>query len=162
MPSKDVPSDRGWSESTSGQAVGPSHDRTPPTRPGSAPSAEASPRSDYLTLAQAAALAPGRPSANCLWRWCRRGVLARTGARVRLRHVRHGGRVYTRAAWLEAFGRDLADADRQYFEPDPPNSSNSKGRVETAREVRRGGSATSNPTTDHAASIDAELDAEGL
>ena len=29
---------------------------------------------DYMTLTQAAKLAPGRPSVNCIWRWCRKGA----------------------------------------------------------------------------------------
>ena len=57
-----------------------------------------------------------RPSANCIWRWCRRGVLSRGGERVRLQHVRIGGRVYTTARWLEEFGRRLAEADAKYFD----------------------------------------------
>ena len=71
---------------------------------------------NYLTLTQAAKVAPGRPSTNCLWRWCRRGVLARDGTRVRLEHVRLGGRVYTTPGWLAQFGRHLATADRAYFD----------------------------------------------
>jgi len=42
---------------------------------------------EHLTLMQAAKLAPGRPSGNCIWRWCRRGVLARSGERIRLEHI---------------------------------------------------------------------------
>jgi len=36
-----------------------------------APAAE-----EHITLAQAAKLAPGRPSSNCVWRWCCHGVKA--------------------------------------------------------------------------------------
>ena len=39
-----------------------------------------------ITLTEAAKITPGRPSTNCLWRWCRRGVLSRGGERVRLEH----------------------------------------------------------------------------
>jgi hypothetical protein len=73
-------------------------------------------KDDYLTLTEAANLTPGRPSANCLWRWCRRGVISRSGERVRLQHARMGGKIFTTTAWLEEFGRRLADADRRYFE----------------------------------------------
>jgi hypothetical protein len=51
---------------------------------------------DYITLGEAAKIAPGRPSANCVWRWCRKGVLSRAGQRVRLRHVRIGGKIITK------------------------------------------------------------------
>jgi hypothetical protein len=71
---------------------------------------------DYLTLGKAAAEAPGRPSSNAVWRWCRRGVVARGGARVRLQHVRLGGRVYTTRRWLREFGERLAAADAAHFD----------------------------------------------
>lgn len=71
---------------------------------------------DYITLTEAAKIAPGRPSTNCIWRWCRRGVKARGGERVRLQHVRIGGMIYTTARWLKAFGRALAEADAKYFD----------------------------------------------
>lgn len=71
---------------------------------------------EYITLTQAAKIAPGRPSTNCIWRWCRRGVLSRGDERVRLRHIRMGGMIYTTSAWLEEFGRKLAEADAKYFD----------------------------------------------
>ena len=73
---------------------------------------------EYITLTQAAKLAPGRPSVNCIWRWCRKGVLARSGQRVNLQHVRIGGKLFTTAAWLSQFGQALADADANYFRLD--------------------------------------------
>ena len=70
---------------------------------------------NYLTCAQVAQTAPGRPSANCVWRWARRGVRARTGQRVFLDHVRAGKRVFIPAGALEKFMAALAEADRGYF-----------------------------------------------
>jgi hypothetical protein len=70
---------------------------------------------EYLTLAQAAKLAPGRPSANCIWRWCRRGVLARSGTRVCLRHIRAGGKIFTTEQWVHEFCEQLAAADVEHF-----------------------------------------------
>lgn len=69
-----------------------------------------------ITLTEAAKITPGRPSTNCLWRWCRRGVLSRGGERVRLEHRRIGGKIFTAADWLDEFGRKLAEADTQYFD----------------------------------------------
>lgn len=66
---------------------------------------------DYLTLAEAARLTPRRPTAGTLWRWARRGVRARDGRSIRLRHVRVGGRVYTTEQWLHEFFAELAAAD---------------------------------------------------
>ncbi len=66
---------------------------------------------DYLSLTDVAKVTPGRPSTNCVWRWCRRGVLSRSGERIRLQHVRMGGMIYTTHAWLEKFGHLLAAAD---------------------------------------------------
>ncbi len=68
-----------------------------------------------LSLTDVAKIAPGRPTPNCVWRWCRRGVLARNGWRIRLEHVRVGGRIFSTRAWLEDFGRGLAEADSKYF-----------------------------------------------
>lgn len=76
-----------------------------------APTAE-----EHITLSQAAKLAPGRPSPNCVWRWCREGVKAASGQRVRLKHVRFGSRIYTTRQWLNAFGLALAEADAAHFE----------------------------------------------
>lgn len=41
--------------------------------------------------------------------------MARSGERVRLTHVRFGGRVFTRALWIQEFGERLAAADTEYF-----------------------------------------------
>lgn len=71
---------------------------------------------EHITLTQAANIAPGRPSSNCIWRWCRRGVRSRNGERVRLQHLRIGGKIFTTARWLEEFGRALAEADARYFD----------------------------------------------
>jgi len=69
----------------------------------------------YLTCIQVAQAAPGRPSANCVWRWARRGVRSRTGDRVYLDHVRAGRKVFIPAGALEKFMAALAEADRQHF-----------------------------------------------
>ena len=73
-------------------------------------------RTILITITEAAHLAPGRPSTNCVWRWCRKGVKSRAGERVRLEHRRIGGKIFTTLAWLEEFGRQLAAADSKYFE----------------------------------------------
>lgn len=83
----------------------------------------------YLTLAQAAKLAPTRPSANAVWRWCRKGVLSRSGERVRLGHVRVGGRVFTTEADMQRFFSELAEADAEHF--------NANDGTNRAKEVRR-------------------------
>ncbi len=70
----------------------------------------------HLTLSQAARVVPSSVSPNCVWRWCRRGVLARTGERIKLQHVRIGGKLFTKAKWIEEFGERLAEADARYFD----------------------------------------------
>lgn len=72
--------------------------------------------SPLITLTEATKIAPGRPSTNCLWRWCRRGVISRGGERIRLQHRRIGGKIFTALSWLEEFGRQLAEADTRYFD----------------------------------------------
>ncbi len=72
----------------------------------------------YISLTQATKIAPGRPSINCVWRWCRRGVMSRSGERIRLTHIRVGGKLFTSSAWLDEFGRRLAEADARHFDRD--------------------------------------------
>ncbi len=119
----------------------------------------------YLTLGQASKLAPGNPSTNCIWRWCRRGVLARSRQRIRLRHIRAGGKVMTTAAWIAEFCSTLAKADAAYFEAKdaaavslPPRDarfappSSSKSRFAPA----------AGKTKDEDEQIERELESEGL
>ena len=104
---------------------------------------------EHLSLGEACKIAPGRPSANCIWRWCRRGVLSRTGQRVYLRHVRVGGKIFTTARWLDEFGSRLAEADAEHFRlteddsPSPARPSPRKVRRERLVQHRR-------ETIDHA------------
>jgi hypothetical protein len=97
--------------------------------------------SRFLTLSQASKLAPGRPSTNCLWRWCRHGVRSRSGERVKLRHVRMGGKIFTSVEWLEEFGEHLAQSDSQHF---------------ALREVQRG------PTRAMKSQMERELEEAGI
>ena len=53
---------------------------------------------EALTPGQAAQLVPGRPSAQAIWRWCRKGLKARTGKIIKLDHFRVGARIYTSQA----------------------------------------------------------------
>ncbi len=109
-----------------------------------------------MTLSQVAKVSPGRPSTNCLWRWCRRGVLSRAGERVYLRHVRVGGKVFTRVEWIEDFGRTLAEADAAYFRQDEddgvvqPAPSRPKRRRQRFEQHRREAIASANQELDDA------------
>ena len=95
-------------------------------------------RDDHITLGQAAKITPGRPSTNCLWRWCRRGVLARNGRRVRLQHVRVGGKIFTTPRWVEAFGNALAEADNSYFVVEEPHEEpHEEPSADQPRPIRR-------------------------
>ncbi len=95
---------------------------------------------EQLSLAEAAKIAPGRPSTNCIWRWCRKGVLARDGQRVRLKHTRIGGKIYTTAQWIEEFGQRLAEADSKHFDLSDNvapalNPSHTQSRTERQRQA---------------------------
>ena len=70
---------------------------------------------EHITLSRAAQLSPGHPHPSAAWRWCRRGILARSGERVHLRHIRAGGKIFTTERWLHAFFAAVADADSQHF-----------------------------------------------
>jgi len=81
----------------------------------------------YLTIAEAARSLPNKPAPSTVWRWCRRGVKARSGQRVYLDHVRLGGKIFVRTGDLDAFGAALAAADREHFaesdaQHDPPRT----------------------------------------
>ncbi len=77
-------------------------------------------QNDCITLSEAAALSPGRPHVASVWRWARRGVKTRSGGRVRLKHIRAGGKLYTSEAWLRQFFEAVAAADAAHFDADPP------------------------------------------
>lgn len=72
---------------------------------------------NYLTVTEAARLIPGRPSAHSIWRWCRKGIISRSGCRLFLEHVRIGGKIYTTEKWLHEFCSELAHLDREHFKP---------------------------------------------
>ena len=121
---------------------------------------------ERVTLSQAARIAPGKVSPNCIWRWCRRGVLSRMGERIHLQHIRVGGKLYTSPRWIEEFGERLADADAAYFkaydeaaEPTrraPAPTTPTRPRRRTQRPV------TDQQEAERRARVRAELDAEGL
>ncbi len=67
-----------------------------------------------ITLAQAANTLPNRPHRATVWRWARKGVLARDGERVYLRVRRYGGCVFTTAMWLAEFAEAVTSADERY------------------------------------------------
>ena len=91
---------------------------------------------DYISLTEAAKLSPGRPSTNAIWRWCRKGVLSRTGQRVRLDHVRIGGKIFTTETDLQKFFRQVAESDRAYFQ-DPDRSPDLSAKRPTDKQRQR-------------------------
>ncbi len=101
--------------------------------------------SDHITFAQAARATPGKVSPSAIWRWARKGVIARNGEIIHLRHIRSGGRVYTKLEWLEQFHESLAENDLQNANWQHPNRN---------REITK-------PSPSHA-QADAELTAAGL
>lgn len=132
-----------------------------PTDPSAGPAAAR----DFLTLSQAARLTPGKTSPNAVWRWCRRGVLARTGQRVHLQHVRLGGKLLTTRRWIDEFGERLADADKAYFDiapPEPDATPPALKRWSAPSTSKRRRARSDADLADHHARIAAELDAEGL
>ena len=74
-----------------------------------------------VTLAQAAANCHTRPHVSAVWRWARRGIKSAAGTRVRLEHIRIGGRIYTSLGALDRFFQAVADADLEHF-ADKPSS----------------------------------------
>lgn len=120
----------------------------------------ASKSEELIPLSAAAKAAPGRPSANAIWRWCRRGVRARGGVCVRLRHVRLGGRVFTSLAWLTEFGEQLAAADAEHF--DSRSRDHTRPVASRVGAVRAGETRSRVSPEEHKLAIELELKAEGL
>lgn len=106
---------------------------------------------EHITLTQAAKLAPGRPSSNCVWRWCRQGVKAASGQRVRLKHMRFGSRIYTTRKWLNEFGLALAEADTVHFDRGEQVATNAM--PEMSRRPSQRSRPTSRPTAAEAARL---------
>ncbi len=65
-----------------------------------------------LTLAEAAQTLPTRPNRATVWRWATDGVIAADGSRVRLKTIRVGRCVLTRADWIIAFGEAVETRHR--------------------------------------------------
>lgn len=114
---------------------------------------------NWMSLTAATRVAPGRPSVSCIWRWCRKGVLARSGERVRLQHVRVGGKVLTRAEWIESFMMQLAAADTRYFDAKLEAGKRLAKRREPRHRARAG---TNRATSSNSEAVGLELDKEGL
>jgi hypothetical protein len=96
---------------------------------------------NYMTIAEAASQAVGRPSSACVWRWARRGVLAKNGKRVKLRHIRAGARLYIPQGALDEFTEALAAADAEHFDkpssaPEPPQATPSEIDAPRARGIQ--------------------------
>ncbi|MDX9973168.1 MAG: helix-turn-helix domain-containing protein [FCB group bacterium] len=101
---------------------------------------------EYLTLPEAAARIPGHPHVSCVWRWCRRGVLSKSGERMRLTHSRVGRKLLVTEADLVAFFQRLAEADATYFDqrpnvpalaPPAPRGQRTEGQRQAAAEAAR-------------------------
>lgn len=122
-----------------------------------APAAE-----EHITLSQAAKLAPGRPSSNCIWRWCREGVKAASGTRVRLKHVRFGSRIYTTRRWLNDFGLALAEADAAHFERDEQSPAPEPSRRTSKRSRRASRSSGADEARRRHLEAERELEEAGL
>ncbi len=73
----------------------------------------------YIDLTQAAKVSPGRPHVASVWRWCRRGIKTRSGGRVRLEHIRAGGKLFTTEEALRRFFQAVAEADAEHFRAQP-------------------------------------------
>lgn len=71
---------------------------------------------NYISLLQAAALAPSRPSISAIWRWARKGVKTRSGRIVKLAHIRSGRAIFTTKEDLERFFHELAEGDASHFD----------------------------------------------
>ena len=70
---------------------------------------------ELIDMKAAAKLVPTKPSPAAVWRWCRKGIVARNGERIYLEHRRYGRRLFTTKAALEAFAKATAEADNEHL-----------------------------------------------
>jgi len=89
---------------------------------------------DHIPLSEAAQLIPGRPHTSAVWRWCRNGILTRSGERIRLAHVRVGGRLFTSRSAIEQFVQATTASDCEYFEPSETRSEHRRNASSLAQE----------------------------
>lgn len=118
-----------------------------------------------ISLTEAAHHVTGNPSASAIWRWCRRGVLGRDGTRIRLQHRRVGGKIFTSAAWLEAFTKALTEADAAYFAAKQAAAENASPRAaghDAPTRPRRPRRPKPSFDPDRQRRVADELDGEGL
>lgn len=147
-------------QSALGVLSAPPDDQVPPCVPRSGIGEDS-----YLTLIEACGIAPGRPSVNCFWRWCRKGILARNGQRIRIRHIRSGGKVLTTRQWVNDFFKQLADRDAEYFDGKAVDSGRQPPRESRYGPPRRRQSSRpqgSGAEQEHRDDIEQELDEEGI
>ncbi len=93
---------------------------------------------ELFSLTEAAKLIPGRPSVNSVWRWCRKGVISRSGCRIRLEHIRAGGKLFTTEQWVKDFCCGLAQSDTEYFvrsKRKPCSGTKRRGRTSRAKQL---------------------------
>jgi hypothetical protein len=75
-----------------------------------------------IILTEAAQRTPGRPHPSTIWRWCRKGVKSRSGRRIKLEHIRVGGRIFTTPSALDRFFKEVAVADAEHFDNLPTST----------------------------------------
>ena len=94
---------------------------------------------DHIDLTEAAKRSPGRPSPSAVWRWCRRGIKGRSGERVKLEHIRVGGRIYTTGESLSRFFTAVAEADSAHFDHrrETPTKATSRTEAQRKRAIER-------------------------
>src|ERR1700679_2556000 len=71
---------------------------------------------EYLTMRDAAKVCPSRTPESAVYRWSMKGVMAESGERIRLQHIRVGRKMLTTREWVFAFFRELADANVAHAE----------------------------------------------
>lgn len=72
-------------------------------------------KDDLLDMKEAARILPSRPSSAVVWRWCRKGVLARDGQRIFLEHRRYGRKLFTTKLALDNFAKAVVEADKNHL-----------------------------------------------
>jgi len=89
----------------------------------------------YLTLTEAAKVAPGRPTRNQLWRWASQGVRCRDGTSLYLYAIQPGREILTTPQAVVEFGAERLRRNRAAKEHERENDRTHRRRGQKRRRL---------------------------
>lgn len=90
-----------------------------------------------IDCVKAAKIIPGRPSSDTVWRWMTKGVKLPNGERLRLDHIRVGGKLFTTETNVRDFIAANTAAHVAAADAPPPVKSKTVRRVPQTRRQKQ-------------------------